>query len=584
MRYRESRQHLETQDGSYWSIELSEHKSGRSAAFFRSYGILLLLSCCSLISDAVRGEDIHVILMGGQSNMEGAAITSQAPASVQSQPPLQLYHSSALTGPLPANQWNPLGPASYTSGRFGPELGAGFRLSDYLGATKLAFIQHAEGGTKLTPNPIGYSTTSWYPGTDAADTANWGKEFATFVQTVDNALAALEAEGHTPRIAGMLWVQGEADATDAQAGADYEKNLSLLIRRVREQFKVPEMPFVYAQVLPYQTRTASAEVRQAMADIDQDSGSAAAVTGAFMVPTEGMGEQGDDVHFNTPGQLALGQALAYALNYRGLGGTDNNKTVAYWQLDEASSPGYLLDAVGTWHLDLSVTGTTASALATVPNPDTATFLDGTDPALNPAGLGNPTGVRRVYDEDLSMRDKPFTFEGWFQNSSAVGTHSSYDVIGGTRSALSGYHGWRVIMIDGKIRFLATNDQGEIASILTPDRYDDGKPHHFAAVWDTAAGATGRMSLYLDGDLVDSVPGVGDLGDGGPATKLFAIGSELSGSMDSPQATTFRWEGALDELRFTRSALSPKQFLTADQKETGTTNRLHQAAPCHDGHE
>lgn len=524
--------------------------------FFRLYLMTLLA-----FPHPARSKAIDVILLGGQSNMEGTGVTALAPASVRSQPPLQLYHSASLRSPARPNQWNTLGPAGNTTNLFGVELGAGFRLRDFMGRTDLALIKHARGGTKLTPNPISYETGSWYPGANAADTANWGQEFTNFVQTVNSGLSALESQGYTPQIVGMLWVQGEADATNAQAGADYEKNLTLMISRVREQFKVPAMPFVYAQVLPYQTRHSSVAVRQAMEDIDQDSGKPAAVTGAFMVPTEGMGEQGDAVHFNTPGQLALGQSLAHALAYRALAATDDNKTIAYWQLDEGSNPSYLLDAVGTYHMDLSISGTAAASLARISNPDTATFIDGTEPGMNPASLSNPVGLRRMYDEELDMRGEPFTFEGFFKNSD-LATHKGYDVIGGNRSTLSGYHGWRVIMLDGQIRFFATNDSGRSASILSPSRYDDGLPHHFAATWDPAAGPDGQMSLYLDGSLVGSVPGVGDLGDEASFTKLFSIGAEASGTVGSPQASTWDWEGRLDELRLTRAVLTPAQFLNS----------------------
>lgn len=289
--------------------------------------LLFVLSLLALFSPA-HAETIQVVLMGGQSNMEGTGVTAQAPAHLRSQPELRLYHSASLKGAHPPNRWNPLGPASFAKGKFGPELAAGFQLSQDLGTKKLALIKHAEGGTKLTPKAIGYETTSWYPGADKSDTAHWGKEFTIFVQTVERGLEELKAQGLSPEIIGMFWVQGEADATDIQAGAEYGKNLTLLIKRVREQFDVPDLPFVYAQVLPYQKRASSAEVRQAMADIDQDSGKPEAIPGAFMVATEGMKAQGDKVHFNTGGQLALGRKLAQTLARRGLGiSPESNKTI-----------------------------------------------------------------------------------------------------------------------------------------------------------------------------------------------------------------------------------------------------------------
>jgi iduronate 2-sulfatase len=541
------------------------------------------ISCFHLAAAALAlaqplcAKEWRVFLLAGQSNMEGVGVAAEAPANLLAQPAVRLYHSPTVHSALPANQWNPLKPAGISATNFGPELAFAYRVAEAFPSESIALIKHAKGGTKLTTEPLDYEVTSWHPGTNAADAASFGTEFATFVRTVTNALAALRAQGDTPVLSGMLWVQGEADATLAATGTAYEQNLTRFIRRVREQFAAPDLPFVCAQILPYQTRPGSVAVRQALADIDQDSGSPAAQPHAFVIRTEGLGVNTDSVHFNTPGQLGLGALLADSMVHRGLGHASPPppQTLAYWQLDEPSNAPYLLDAAGVFHLDKQVASAAAPALvAGVAQADSPLFLDGSNPHSNAGGLANCRGVRRLYDETLDMRAQPWTFEAFFNNR-AAGTQTVYEVIGGTRSALSGYKGWNVIMINGKIRFFATANSGQTAYVLSAARFDDRQTHHLAAVWDPSTGTSGKMRLYLDGALAGEAAGIGDLGDASTYTKLFAIGGTVSGTAAAPVITDNTWNGTLDEVRLTRGALQPKSFLTAIPK--GTVLRMSRGA-------
>ena len=529
---------------------------------------LALTAVGLLLAHPSWAREWRVFLLAGQSNMEGVGVAAEAPSNLLTQADVRLYHSPSVHSSLPANQWNPLKPAGISANNFGPELAFAYRMAEALPNENIALIKHAKGGTKLTTEPLDYEVTSWHPGTNAADTASFGVEFATFVQTVTNALAALRAEGDIPVLSGMLWVQGEADATAASTGAAYEQNLTRFIRRVREQFAVPDMPFVCAQILPYQTRPGSAAVRQALDDADQESGSPAALSGVFTVHTEGLGVNADSVHFNTPGQLGLGTLLAESLIRRGFGKPlpQPPRTLAYWPFDEPSNAPYLLDAVAVYHLDKAVAATAAPALtARVSQAFSPRFLDGSSPQDNAGSLLCGRGVRRQYDDALDMRGQAWTFEAFFKNN-AAGTQTVYEVIGGTRSALSEYKGWRVIMINGQIRFFATSNNVQNAQILTATRYDDGKTHHVAAVWAPAEGASGKMRLYLDGVLKGEGSGLGDLGNASTNARLFAIGGNVGGTAAAPVLSN-TWNGNLDEVRFTLGALRPTSFLTAFPKAT-----------------
>ncbi len=520
-----------------------------------------------IAAQPLHAKEWRVFLMGGQSNMEGVGIAAEAPLNLVAQPAIQLYHSPSVRSALPANQWNPLAPAGVSPANFGPELSFAYRMAEALPDQNIALIKHAKGGTKLTTAPLAYEVTSWHPGANAGDTAAFGVEFSAFVHTVTNALAAMRARGDTPILSGMLWVQGEADSTSAEAGAAYQQNITRFVARIREQFAAPDLPFVCARILPYQVRPGSAAVRQALVDIDQDSGAPAALPQVFTVLTEGLGVHTDNVHFNTPGQLGLGSLLAQTLALRALHLPAPPQPLAYWQFDEGSNPTALLDAVGVYHLDQQIAATAAPALVErVSQSAQPLFLDGTLPQANAGTLLNPRGMRRLYDAALDMRDQPWTFEVFFKNS-AAGTQSTYEVIGGTRSALSQYHGWRVIMLNGRIRFFATANSGESANILTALRFDDGRTHHLAALWDPADGTSGRMRLYIDGNLSGECAGAGDLGDDATFAKRFALGGNVSGTAAEPLINSNQWNGTLDELRFSPRVLTPSAFLSAFPRGT-----------------
>jgi hypothetical protein len=86
---------------------------------------------------------------------------------------------------------------------------------------------------------------------------------------------------------------------------------------------------------------------------------------------------------------------------------------------------------------------------------------------------------------------------------------------------------------------------------------DGTPHHFAAVWDHAAGATGQMSLYIDGVLQGA--GAADHPVGIYTVTDFTIGGRsLSGSTYNDNVLPSGSQ--LDEMRFSNAALAPSEFL------------------------
>jgi hypothetical protein len=138
------------------------------------------------------------------------------------------------------------------------------------------------------------------------------------------AMQELREQSYKPTIRAMVWQQGEGDARDIAGmknSNDYGKNLRNFIGRVREQFDSPHMLFIYGYVIPVPLErfTGREEVRTAQKNIDQRSGHALEVKGAFVVETDDLPLRcdepnspypNDSVHFNTYGILELGNRFA----------------------------------------------------------------------------------------------------------------------------------------------------------------------------------------------------------------------------------------------------------------------------------
>lgn len=173
-------------------------------------------------------------LLAGQSNMAGISQTTALPPSLQvAQPDVAMYSSSHPVW----RQLQPDSPHSNGSANFmGPEATFGRTLADALPDTDVYLIKHAVSGTNLY--------AFWNPGSDAADTASMGEGYTVFKQVVDDARLALQAQGVDARFGGMIWMQGESDASEgAWASDNYEANLTHLISRVREDVSTPELSF-----------------------------------------------------------------------------------------------------------------------------------------------------------------------------------------------------------------------------------------------------------------------------------------------------------------------------------------------------
>ena len=238
----------------------------------------------------VSAAHLQVVLLGGQSNMDGHGYLSGLPITPvnlqEEQLDVLLYGTNigAQSGSLVNLQ-----PASSSSIKFGPEVTFGRTIADVQPDDNFALIKYAWGGTDLE--------NDW--------DINDGSHYTTFKNTVTAGLAALTAAGHTYEISGMIWMQGERDVKAGYHNS-YEANLTSFIADIRSNYGA-DLSFVVGQLSDNQDLSFPARldvVRAAQADV------AAADANTGLVVTDDFSLSSDVLHFDSSGQMDLGEAFA----------------------------------------------------------------------------------------------------------------------------------------------------------------------------------------------------------------------------------------------------------------------------------
>lgn len=255
--------------------------------------------------------DVHVYLLGGQSNGTGrgdaAAIPVDSPLA-DPQTDVAFWYRKTLTSStnntLPESQLIDLAPGSGHGQvgvvypvEFGPEVSVGRTLADALPDQNILVIKGTHGGSNLH---TGWSAT--------------GTNYLNFQTTVADALAAVDANGDTAIMQGMIWVQGEADAGNTTHANNYQTNLIDLIDRVRDDFfGGDDAPFVLSRLSDNQYTTLGASqnaVRAAQAAIPGLVSNTATV---FTDDDALYTTRADIIHLDANGQINLGSALAHEI-------------------------------------------------------------------------------------------------------------------------------------------------------------------------------------------------------------------------------------------------------------------------------
>ena len=279
---------------------------------------LLCLSFMLLASSLVSAQEtVDVYILSGQSNMAGSGNKSQLPEQWKAPvPAVQYWDGKQFV------DFDPMNLNLNGGGRFGPEVGFAGTMAS-LQPDKTVYVVkfalsgqplHAgfHGGKWMGPEP-GPGRATFYPGTSPED-PNMGSHYKRLKDQFTKAFAALKEAGKQPKLKGIAWMQGEADAKQEIPATKYDQSIALLKSRIEEDCQSGPVPFAMGQVLPYipwmERFTYRNEIRQAQADADMRSGSELAILGVWNVPTDGMPMLADTVHYDTTGQLMLGTSFA----------------------------------------------------------------------------------------------------------------------------------------------------------------------------------------------------------------------------------------------------------------------------------
>jgi iduronate 2-sulfatase len=259
--------------------------------------VTLIVLLCSFGADS-KAKEYDVFIIGGQSNMDGRGKVSDLPPELaKPQEKIKFYFRNPL---LSTSDWIALSPGysvapnykekTLPSGTFGPEINFGAQLAKALPAKNLALIKATKGGTSLK--------NDWKPGTKNQPKTH-GPLYKNFLGAIEDSLALLKKNGDTYTIKGMIWHQGESDA--ALTAEEYERLLTEFIARVREDLKLPNMPFVIGEVFDNGKRDS---IRTAQLAVSK------AVPGVGFFSVKDLKTSDNGTHFDSAGQLIMGERFA----------------------------------------------------------------------------------------------------------------------------------------------------------------------------------------------------------------------------------------------------------------------------------
>ena len=199
------------------------------------------------------------------------------------------------------------------SDRFGPELLFGQTLSSRNADADIAIVKYALGGSGLS---IGVGYGNWHPDFAEGEGLN---QYDNALKTLRGASAVgdIDGDGVADRLipAGIVWMQGEADAFDSQAAADaYGANLARLMDLLRAAMRVDDLPVVIGKVTDSGMADDGSvmdyigtvqQAQQAFVDADECA--------AYVTVTEEIGYLDDAWHYDSDGFVRLGTAFADAM-------------------------------------------------------------------------------------------------------------------------------------------------------------------------------------------------------------------------------------------------------------------------------
>lgn len=215
----------------------------------------------------------HLFLLAGQSNMEGMGWVHDLPSRMlKRRQEVPIYHPNRRKDHEPPDRlgsWQPLAPGHgagyhqsrrlmlpdvfgrdkpHLSDRFGLELTFADHLHHLAPDLKIALFKYAKGGSALhTALPTDWGT--WDTDPQTRKPANQWTHFKLHYQRALTRWSNGPRRDEILRPSGILWLQGESDASYTREMADaYLVNLRRLIQSIRSLADDPALPALIGRI------------------------------------------------------------------------------------------------------------------------------------------------------------------------------------------------------------------------------------------------------------------------------------------------------------------------------------------------
>lgn len=282
-------------DEDFAELPSGRAKNGLISTRLPGRGLLTISLEKSNETGARSPDPVQVVLLAGQSNMDGNVPITALPPEFK-QPPTNV---SLIDRGQPA--W-------IAGGKFfGPEVAFAATVAAARPGDDFLLVKRAMGGTSLA---------GWAPQWDQSRLTSKYDTAAgpLYRKLLDEHAKAIK--GRPARLTGVLWMQGESDTRYPALGPNYFENFKTLIAAFRRDLNAPELPFFFGRVnmptdateedrktikFPYIQQVRAAQERAARE-----------IPNVFLVETDDLGKQADRIHYDAAGQIALGRRFAEA--------------------------------------------------------------------------------------------------------------------------------------------------------------------------------------------------------------------------------------------------------------------------------
>jgi peptidoglycan/xylan/chitin deacetylase (PgdA/CDA1 family) len=225
-------------------------------------------------------DNFQIYLLMGQSNMVGRD-TSTLEAQVDNPRVLALNSDGkwvVAREPIHAQ-------VGRIPGGMGPGIPFALEMLKADPGTTIGLMPCAVGGTPLS---------RWVKGGDL----------------YEKAVSQAKAAAQSGALSGMLWHQGESDTTDEKNAQTYEARLTKMFKDLREDLKTPDLPIVVGQLGEFLTTEKYPYVETVRGTLRKMP---EMVANTGFADAKGLGDKGDQLHFNAAGATEFGKRYAAAM-------------------------------------------------------------------------------------------------------------------------------------------------------------------------------------------------------------------------------------------------------------------------------